>query len=84
MTRFLREWDLDFAYWSLNGDAWNDRRGTFTGEWYGLLKPDYASIRHPSMLRDMGLVIGSLDPPSAPSPPNHPPPPPSPQPPPGT
>ena len=57
---------------SLNGDAWSARRDFdrgargFTNEWYGLLKSDYRSIRHLSMLRDLSLEVEALDPPTAP------------------
>jgi len=66
---------LDFAYWSINGDFWAGGRNFsrmeagWADEWYGLLKADYKSIRHPSMLEDMELSVAAFDPPSAPAPP---------------
>jgi hypothetical protein len=40
----LREHDLDFAYWALNGRKW--RHGKWEPENYGLLTEDYAAVRN--------------------------------------
>ena len=46
LTRFLLEYDLDFAYWALNGRMWQDGRG-WGEESFGLLDKTYSFIKNP-------------------------------------
>lgn len=43
LTRVLRDYDLDFAYWAINGLKWHN--GAWTVEGFGLLSEDYKAIR---------------------------------------
>ena len=45
MERFLTEYDLDFAYWSWNGQRWSETEQDFGDEGFGLLLQDGVSIR---------------------------------------
>jgi hypothetical protein len=44
LTKALRDKDLDFAYWAVNGRKW--RHGAWEQENYGLLTDDYKAIRN--------------------------------------
>jgi hypothetical protein len=46
LMRVLKEYDLDFAYWAINGRKW--RHGAWESEEYGLITEDYRSIRNKS------------------------------------
>ena len=46
LIRFLREHDLDFAYWALNGRMWRD--GRWEREGFGLLDETYSVVRDPA------------------------------------
>ena len=44
LTRFLRDHDLDFAYWALNGRKW--QHGKWEAESFGLLTEDYKAVKN--------------------------------------
>jgi hypothetical protein len=46
LTRMLRDNDLDFAYWALNGRKWN--KAGWQPESFGLLDESYARIQNES------------------------------------
>jgi len=52
IIRFLEEYDLDWAYWPINGDVWNEKRQRWDDEWYGILDQQYAAVR------DTGKMVG--------------------------
>jgi len=47
IVRYVREHELDYAYWAFNGDKAGE------DETFGLLGPDYATLRHPWILEDL-------------------------------
>ena len=53
MMRFIEEYELDWAYWALNGDRWDEGTGTWRDESYGILLQDYATVRNPQMMADL-------------------------------
>ncbi|GMI12441.1 hypothetical protein TrVE_jg10379 [Triparma verrucosa] len=53
MTRFLKEYDLNYAYWPWNGERWNNSTLAFQNEGYGLVKEDWATIRRPKIVNDL-------------------------------
>mmetsp|Transcript_21831 Transcript_21831/g.75065 ORF Transcript_21831/g.75065 Transcript_21831/m.75065 type:complete len:97 (+) Transcript_21831:51-341(+) len=61
----MRERDLDFAYWSIDGDHFPQEATEFgehipgmpVDESYGLLKADYKSPRHLWKLRDVQSLM---------------------------
>mmetsp|Transcript_73718 Transcript_73718/g.172992 ORF Transcript_73718/g.172992 Transcript_73718/m.172992 type:complete len:588 (+) Transcript_73718:98-1861(+) len=48
IIRYMREQQLDFAYWSINGD-----KRANESETYGLLQDDNSAVRHPWKLQDL-------------------------------
>ena len=46
LLRILRDWDLDFAYWAVNGRKWISSRPQqgWQPEPFGLLTPDYTAV----------------------------------------
>jgi hypothetical protein len=44
LLRVLRDNDLDFAYWALNGRQWQEERG-WDNEWFGLLNEAYSAVK---------------------------------------
>jgi len=50
MLRFIKEYDLDWAYWPINGDVWSETNLRWDDEWYGILQPDYETVRRPGQL----------------------------------
>jgi len=60
MTRFLRDEELDWAYWPLNGDKWEQSKHRFADEGYGILDRQYARVRRPSQLADLPMA-GAAD-----------------------
>jgi len=53
IMRFLREYDLDWAYWPINGDVWNEDQQRWDDEWYGILDQQYAAVRDSVKLADL-------------------------------
>ena len=45
LLRVIREFDLDFAYWALNGRKWRHER--WEAENYGLLTYNYSTLSDP-------------------------------------
>jgi hypothetical protein len=45
LIRFIQAHELDFAYWPLNGRKWNEAGRRWDDESFGLLTPDYATLR---------------------------------------
>ena len=56
IMRFLQEYDLDCAYWAINGDVWNEDEQRWDDEWYGILDQQYAAVRDSAKLADLRLV----------------------------
>mmetsp|Transcript_32343 Transcript_32343/g.43835 ORF Transcript_32343/g.43835 Transcript_32343/m.43835 type:complete len:191 (+) Transcript_32343:1-573(+) len=62
---YLRERDLDFAYWSFDGEHFpevatefaEDIPGLSHDETYGLLEKDYQTVRHEWKLRDLQSLM---------------------------
>jgi len=50
MLRFLRQYELDYAYWPINGDAWVNATQEWDNEDYGILDRDYVNVRRPGQL----------------------------------
>ena len=50
-------YDLDWAYWSLNGDRWDEAQRTWRDEWYGVLGQDYSTVRNPHMFADLARLM---------------------------
>ena len=51
MLRFIEQYQLGHAYWPLNGDRHDDGHGeSLEQEYYGILQPDYATVRQPGIL----------------------------------
>jgi hypothetical protein len=83
LMKFLSDWDIDWAYWPLNGlkyidqtrvetgtDLWGIFMGTLdvtikyiTPHWeeetWGLLYPDYMTVRRPWLLMDLQAIMPS-------------------------
>jgi len=53
MMRFLKEYDLDYAYWPWNGEKWNNGTYEYQNEGYGLVTTEWDEIRHPGKLADL-------------------------------
>ncbi|GMH79682.1 hypothetical protein TL16_g08221 [Triparma laevis f. inornata] len=53
MTRFLKEYDLNYAYWPWNGERWNNSTLSFQNEGYGLVDTDWETIRRPKIVSDL-------------------------------
>ena len=51
LTRVLRDYELDFAYWAINGRKW--RHGNWELENYGLFTEDYTAVRNQSFADDL-------------------------------
>ncbi|KAL1503291.1 hypothetical protein AB1Y20_011343 [Prymnesium parvum] len=56
MIRFLQQYDLDWAYWPLNGDRWSEADQSWEDEWYGILDPQYESVRRPGQLSGLQSI----------------------------
>jgi len=56
MLRFLEEYDLDWAYWPINGDVWNEDDQEWGDEWFGILDRNYSAVRRPAQLADLQRV----------------------------
>jgi len=52
---YLERHDVDFAYWSVNGEKYNGKPETF-----GLFMPDFAEVRHPWKLQQLQGVMNRL------------------------
>jgi hypothetical protein len=65
LLQYINNNKLHWAYWALDGSRWYAGTNATNGEWgyegYGLLLPDYASIRNPSVLADLQSIQGDLD-----------------------
>jgi hypothetical protein len=71
MMHYLSEYDIDFAYWAINGKKWRTGHINIqTGQWipeephwfnesYGLLTEDYWTIRSPWRLMDLQALMPS-------------------------
>jgi hypothetical protein len=83
LMKFLSEWDVDWAYWPLNGNKFVDQEhveknaglwGIFMGtldvtikyitphweeETWGLMYPDYMTVRRPWLLQDLQAIMPS-------------------------
>ncbi len=57
MLRFLREYQLDFAYWPYNGDAWVNSTRKWDDEDFGLLDREYGDARRPGQLADLQKLL---------------------------
>ena len=56
MVRFIEEYDLDWAYWPINGDTWDEGENEWRDEWYGVLEQDYFTIRRMDQYRDLRRI----------------------------
>lgn len=43
-------YELDYAYWPINGDAWVNATQEWDNEDYGILDRDYVNVRRPGQL----------------------------------
>ena len=57
MVRFLKEHDLDWAYWPLDGYQYRETKGD---ESFGILTPDFASVRHDWKLQQLQDIMPIL------------------------
>ena len=57
MLRFMKEYELDFAYWPYNGDRWKNETQEWDDEWYGLLNREYNDSRRPGQLADLQKLL---------------------------
>jgi len=55
MMQFMKQYDLDWAYWPINGDVWNEAEQQYDEEAYGLLEPDYTTVKRPAQLADLQM-----------------------------
>ena len=53
MTKFLKQYDLSYAYWPWNGERWYNDTQTFENEGYGLVEVDWVTIRNPKVIEDL-------------------------------
>jgi len=60
--RFMKQEDLSFSYWPLNGLKWKNNTQVWEDESYGILDSDYAKVRNLEMTRDLqGLQDFQID-----------------------
>lgn len=57
MLRFLQQYDLDFAYWPINGDVWKNETQVWENEGYGILNKSYSAVRRPAQLAWMQQIV---------------------------
>jgi len=57
MMRFLKQYDLDYAYWPWNGEKWDNSTYEYQNEGYGLVTVDWDEIRYPQKLADL-MALG--------------------------
>lgn len=57
MLRYLREREVDFAYWSVNGEMYNG-----VSENFGIFKEDFVTIRHPWKLEGLQAIMNASQP----------------------
>ncbi len=56
LLRYLRENNLSWSYWPLDGSRWENATGRWVDEGYGLLNDDWTSVRNPALLEGLQSV----------------------------
>ena len=56
MIGFIEQYELDWAYWPINGDVWSEEHQRWDDEWYGILNREYSGVRRPGQLATLQRI----------------------------